>query len=356
MQPVATVWTTRQITRVFFTVAALAIFLYVLYIVRSVVILVFVAGFLAVALGPAVDLLQRTGLRRSFAILAVYLAIAAAIFGVGLLVVPPVVDQVNGLSKDIPGWVQDLRKSKTFRKYDDKYHISKKLNAQAAKLPSKLGSAASTLQDVTVGVFGALVKLVTVLTMTFFLLLDGGRLVGWLLRIRGPTEEERLRRVFGDIYSSTAGYVAGNLMISVIAGIVTYVTLTILNVPFAAPLSVLMAFLDLIPLVGATIGGLVIGIVTAFHDFPTATIVWVVVLLVYQQVENNVLQPVVYRRTVDVSPLLTIISILIGSTLLGVLGALVAIPVAAGLQIAIRELWAAREPPIAIVEAPGTSP
>ncbi|MFL5898973.1 MAG: AI-2E family transporter, partial [Solirubrobacterales bacterium] len=329
MQQVAPVWTTRQIARVFFTVAALAIFLYALYIVRAVVVLVFVAGFLAIALGPPVDFLARHRIKRSFAILVVYFGMAAAIFGVGLLIVPPVVDQVNGLSKDIPGYVKDLRKSKTFRKYDDKYHISKKLNQQAAKLPSKLGSAASTLQDITVGVFGALVKLVTVLTMTFFLLLDGGRMLGFLLRIRGPAEEERLRGVFEDIYRSTAGYVAGNLLISVIAGLTTYVTLTILDVPFAAPLSVLMAFLDLIPLVGATIGGVVIGIVTAFNDFPTATIVWVIVFLVYQQVENNLLQPLIYRKTVDVSPLLVIVSILIGSTLLGVLGALVAIPVAA---------------------------
>jgi predicted PurR-regulated permease PerM len=356
VQPVATVWTTRQIARVFFTIAALAIFVYVLYVVRAVVVLVFVAGFLAIALGPPVDWLQRLGMRRSLAIIEVYLTIAAAIFGVGLLVVPPVVDQVNGLSKNIPGYVKDLRKSKTFRKYDDKYHISKKLNDQAAKLPSKLGSAASTLQDVTVGVFGALVKLVTVLTMTFFFLLDGGRLVGWLLRIRGPTEEERLLGLFNDIYRSTAGYVAGNLIISVIAGVTTYITLTILGVPFAAPLSVLMAFLDLIPLVGATIGGVVIGVVTAFHNFPTATIVWVIVFIVYQQIENNVLQPVVYRRTVDVSPLIVIVSILIGSTLLGVLGALVAIPVAAGVQIVIRDIWARREPSITVVEAPGTSP
>ena len=317
-------------------------------------VLVFVAGFLAIALGPPVDVLQRLGVKRSFAIILVYLGIAASIFGVGLLIVPPVVDQVNGLSKNIPGYVKDLRKSKTFRKYDDKYDISKKINEQAAKLPSKLGSAASTLQDVTVGVFGALVKLVTVLTMTFFLLLDGGKLVGFLLRIRGPTQEERLRQVFADIYRSTAGYVAGNLVISVIAGLTTYVTLTILNVPFAAPLAVLMAFLDLIPLVGATIGGVVIGIVTAFHNFPTATIVWVIVFIVYQQAENNLLQPLVYRRTVDVSPLLVIVSILIGSTLLGVLGALVAIPVAAAVQIVVRDIWIRREPPLPIVEAPGT--
>jgi predicted PurR-regulated permease PerM len=347
------VWTTRQIARVFFTVAALSVFLYLLYVVRSVLVLVFVAGFLAVALGPPVDFLQRLGVKRSLAILLIYLGIAASIFGVGLLIVPPVVDQVNGLSKNVPGYVQDLRKSKTFRKYDDKYNLSKKLNDQGAKLPSKLGSAASTLQSVTVGVFGALVKLVTVLTMTFFLLADGGRIVGFLLRLRGPTEEERLRKIFNDIYRSTAGYVAGNLLISVIAGVTTYLTLTILNVPFAAPLAVLMAFLDLIPLVGATIGGIVIGIITAFHDFPTATIIWVVVLLVYQQVENNVLQPLVYRRTVNVAPLIVIVAILIGSTLLGVLGALVAIPVAAAVQIFIRDLWLARPSAVEVVETPG---
>ena len=354
MQPVATVWTTRQISRVFFTVASLAIFLYLLYIIRSVVELVFVAGFLAIALGPAVDFLERRRIKRSFAILLIYFGMAGAIVGIGLLIVPPVVDQVNGLSKDIPGYVKDLRKSKTFRKYDDKYDISTKLNDQAKKLPSKLGEAAGTLQDITVGVFGALVKLVTVLTMTFFLLVDGGKILGFLLRIRGPTEEQRLRAVYEDIYRSTAGYVAGNLLISLIAGVTTYITLSLLNVPFAAPLAVLMSFLDLIPLVGATIGGVVIGVVTLFNDFPTATIVWAVVLIIYQQAENNLLQPLIYRRTVDVSPLFVIISILIGSTLLGVLGALVAIPVAAALQIMVRDLWE-RRTPVTIVETPGSA-
>jgi predicted PurR-regulated permease PerM len=348
-------WSTRQIARVFLTIAVLAGLLVVLYRVRSVLELVLVAAFLAIALGPPVDFLVRHRVRRAFAILLVYLGIVAAIVGVGLLIVPPVVDQVDGLSKDIPGYVQDLRKSKTFRKYDDKYDISKKLNEQAAKLPSKLGEAAGTLQNITVGVFGALVKLVTVLTMTFFLLLDGGKILHFLLRARGPTEEERLRGIFEGIYRSVAGYVAGNLVISFIAGGVTYITLKILGVPFAAPLAVLMGFLDLIPLVGATIGGVVIGAVTAFTDFPTATIVWVIVLLVYQQVENNLLQPIVYRRTVQVAPLLTIVAVLIGATLLGVLGVLVAIPVAGAIQIVVRDVWDRREPSIPIVEQPGTS-
>jgi len=348
-------WTTRQIARVFLTLAVLAGLLIVLYRVRSVLELVLVAAFLAIALGPPVEFLVRHRVKRAFAILLVYFGIVALIVGVGLLIIPPVVGGVNDLSHDIPGYVQDLRKSDTFRKYDDKYDISKKLNDQAKKLPSKLGEAAGTLQDITVGVFGALVKLVTVLTMTFFLLLDGGKILHFFLRARGPTEEERLGTIFEGIYRSVAGYVAGNLVISFIAGGVTYITLIILDVPFAAPLAVLMGFLDLIPLVGATIGGVVIGAVTAFTDFPTATIVWVVVLLVYQQVENNLLQPIVYRRTVQVAPLLTIVAVLIGATLLGVLGVLIAIPIAGAIQIVVRDVWNRREPSIPIVEQPGTT-
>jgi predicted PurR-regulated permease PerM len=330
---------TRVIARVFFTVAALAGLLYVLWAVREIVVLVFISVFLAVALGPAVDAFHRRRVPRALSILIVYVLIVLVIFGVGMLVVPPVVNQVDDLSRDIPGYLQDLRDNGTFREYDDKYDITKSLEEQANTLPSRLGDAAGALQSVTVGVFGALVKLVTVLTMTFFLLLDGKRIVAFLMGMRGRERERRYRQIGGEIYKSTAGYVAGNLVISAIAGTVTYATLTILGVPFAVPLAVLMAFLDLIPLVGATIGGVLIALVTVFNDWPTATIVWLVVFLIYQQAENNVLQPVVYRRTVDVHPLLVIVAILIGSSLLGVLGALVAIPVAAAVQIVVREAW-----------------
>jgi predicted PurR-regulated permease PerM len=335
---------TRAIARVFLTVAALAALLYVLYLVRSTLLLVFIAGFLAVALGPAVDVFVRRGIPRGLSIMLVYLLIVAGIVGVGLLVVPPVVNQVQGLADHIPGYVQDLRKNKTFRDFDNRYDISAKISEQANTLPSRLGDAAGALQSVTVGVFGAIVKLVTVLTMTFFLLLDGGRIVQALLRARGPTAEPRLRTIAMDIYRSTAGYVAGNVVISVIAGTVAYFAMLALGIPFAVPLAVLMAFLDLIPLVGATIGGVAIAIVAAFHDFPTDAIIWLVIFVVYQQVENNVLQPIVYRRTVDVAPLLVIVAILIGSSLLGVLGALVAIPVAAAVQIVLKDVWSSRRP------------
>lgn len=331
---------TRAIAKVFLTAAVLALALYLLWLIRGVLELILIAIFLAVALGPPVDLFSRK-MKRGFAILLVYVLILVSIFGIGLLIVPPVVSQVQGLAKDIPNYIAKLRKSKTFRKYDNKFGITKKLNEQAKKLPSKLGEAVSTLQAVTVGVFGALVKLITVLTMGFFLLADGRRLVGFGLGLLGP-REPRFRLVATDIYRSVSGYVAGNLLISLIAGLVTFATLEILGVPFAVPLAVLVGFLDLIPLVGATLGSIAVAIVTAFTDFPTATIVWVIVTVIYQQVENNVLQPVIYRQTVNVPPLAVIIAVLIGGQLLGVLGALLAIPVAAIVQIIARDVWRRR--------------
>src|SRR5947209_1956190 len=342
----------RAIAKVGIVVAVVVGLLYLAYLIRGVLELVFIAAFLAVAIGPAVAFFSRRRVPRSLSILLVYLLIAASIVGIGLLIVPPAVKQVDGLANDIPRYLRDLRKDKTFRKYDQRYKITQKLNEQARKLPSRLGDAAGELRAVTVGVFGALVKLITVLTMTFFFLRDGGRLLRFLLDRSGSSRARRLGGIASDIYEAVSGYVAGNLLISVVAGLTTYVTLAVLGVPFAVPLAVLMAFFDLIPLVGATIGAIAIGIVTLFHDFPTATIVWIVVQVVYQQVENNLVQPVVYRRTVDVHPLLVIVAVLIGGNLAGVLGALVAIPIAASIQIVVRDIWG-RGDPAPATAAPG---
>ena len=344
---------TRAIVKVLLVTAATAAVLYLLYLVRSILGLVFISIFLAVAMGPGVDLYQhRARMPRGVAILFVYLTILGAIVGLGLLVVPPIVTGVNHFVGKVPTYVQDLRKNPTVRKYDNKYHVTQKLDKEAKKLPSRLGTAASALTSVTVGVFSAIFQLVTVLVLTFFFLLDGKRMVEWGLRQLPPERSERTRSVMQDVYQATSGYVVGNLIISVIAGTGTYVVLMILGVPFAVPLSVLMAFLDLIPLVGATIGGVGIGIVAAISDFPTALIVWAIYFIVYQQIENNILQPVIYRRTVALHPLVVLIAVLIGGSQLGVLGALIAIPVAAGLQILVKDWWRARKQRIAVTQPP----
>ncbi len=347
MSPADSGPTTRTIARISFTVVALAAGLYLLYLVRSVLGLVAIALFLAVALGPAVDFFARRKVNRGLSILIVYGLLFATVVGVGLLVVPPIANQVNSFARDLPNYIRDARQNPTILKYDRRYKITRRLQEQAQKLPARLADAAGALQSVTVGVFSALVSLVTVLTLTFFLLLDGRALYEWALGLLRRNRSDRVRRLSHGVYRAVSGYVAGNLLISFIAGFTTYLALTILGVPFAVPLAVLMSFLDLIPLIGATIGGIAVGVITLFNDFPTSTIVWVVVFVLYQQVENNVLQPVVYRRTVNVSPLFVIVAILIGSKLLGVLGALVAIPIAATVQIVVRDVWSSRRPPAA---------
>jgi predicted PurR-regulated permease PerM len=333
---------TRTIARVFFTLVALSVLLYVLYLVRSVLGLLMIATFLAVALGPAVDRVARLKLPRAASILAVFLALFLSIFLIGLVVVPPIANEVQAFANNVPNYVNDIRSNKTLREYDDKYDITKKLESQASSLPSRLGDAAGALQAVTVGVFSTVIQLVTVLTITFFLLLDGGRIANFLLTQVRPSHQHRVRLVSADIYRATGGYVGGALTLATAAGISTYILLSLLNVPFAVPLSVLMAFFDLIPLVGSTIGGVLVAVVTLFADFPQDTIAWVVFVIVYQQFENSVLQPMVYRRAVNLHPLAVITAILIGSKLLGVLGALVAIPIAAAVQITLKDMWTNR--------------
>ncbi len=355
-----TVWealTTRQIGRILFTVAGFTGLLYLLIQIRGTLLLLAIAIFLAVALGPAVDFFARN-VPRAAAILIVYVMMVCLFIGVLSLIVPPVINGASDLSGDIPTYIQDLRNNDRIAEFDDKYDITPKLQEEAKKLPDKLGDAAGALQSIAVGVFNAAFQLLTILTMTFFLLLDGRRMVAFLMRRFGRSKkgEGRMREVAERIYKSTAGYVAGALTITSINGILTFIILTILDVPFAVPLAVLMSFFGLIPLVGATIGGVIILIVTLFTDFPQATIIYGTFLLLYQQLENNVLQPFIFKRTVNVHPLAVIVAILAGSSVLGIVGALVAIPVAAAIQITLREFYGEEPDPDAGLESPDPPP
>lgn len=334
---------TRTVVRISLAVAGTAGALYLAYLVRGVLLLILLAVFLALWLGPTVEFLTRRRLPRVVAILVAYLSVLATLVFLGIVAVPPIVSQINAGVHQLPHGISKLRENSTFRKYDDKYKITEKLQTEAHRLPGRLASVAKELSSVTVGAFTALTKLISVLALGFFLLRDGPRLADRLYRIRGPDQEERLRRVGGDIYRSVSGYVAGNIAISVIAGTVAYVALRIMGIAFASPLAVIVAVFDLLPLVGATIAAIIVGLVTLYYNFPTDTIVWAVVVIVYQQVENNVLTPIVYRRTVKVPGMLVLISVLIGATLAGVVGALLAIPVAAAIQIVVRDIWEQRQ-------------
>ncbi|CAN5238370.1 AI-2E family transporter [soil metagenome] len=333
--------TTRHIARIIFTTAAFLVALYLLVQIRNTLLLLAIAVFFAVALGPAFDFVSRGKLPRAAAILIVYVLILCVFAGVLALIVPPVIDGATDLSRDVPGYVDELRNNTTFRDFDNKYDITTKLRDEAEKLPNRIGDAAGALQSIATGVVNAAFQLLTILTMTFFLLLDGKRIANFLIARFGRHREERLRGIAERIYKSTSGYVAGALTITSINGILTFVVLTILGVPFAVPLAVMMAFFGLIPLVGATIGGVLIFIVTLFTDLQSA-LIYGAFLVIYQQIENNVLQPFIFKRTVNVPPLAVIVAILAGAAMLGIVGALVAIPIAASLQIVIKELFGDR--------------
>jgi predicted PurR-regulated permease PerM len=334
----------RNVAKVILTTVGVLGGLYLLWVIRGVIGVVFMSVFLAVALGPAVDFFQRKfRLPRAPAIVATYISLGLVATVIGFLVVPPIVEQTAKFIENVPEYVEDLGDNRAISDFDEKYNVTPTLQREASELPDRFGDAASTLQSIVLGLFNAVITIVTVLVLTFFLLLDGRRLVDWIIGELGPTRGPRVRAIADDVYRSVAGYVTGNLAISLIAGATTYLALTVLGVPFAMPLAVLMAFLDLIPLVGATIAGLVIGLVAALGgDFPTDMIIWAVFLVVYQQVENNVLQPLIYRKTVALHPLLVIIAILVGASLLGVVGALIAIPIAGAIQIVVKDLWRAR--------------
>lgn len=331
----------RLIAKIFFVVVGLAALCFLVYLSRTAFGLVLIAAFLAIALGPAVDFFERRArMPRWVAILVVYVIVVLLVVLVGLLVVPPIATGVRELAVDIPDQLNRLQRTGWIRDLNDRYDVVDSLKQSAKQLPTQLGSAAGTLQSITFGAFSAFVQLITVLTLVFLMLLDGPRLVAWALNQMEGERRRRARRIGEEIYRVISGYVLGNLLISVAAGSVTYLTLSLLGVPFAAPLAVLMAFLDLIPMVGASIaGGLIAIAAAALGGFPWDPVIWLIVLTAYQGVENNLLQPVIYRRTISVHPLLTIVAVLVGASLLGVLGVLLAIPVAAMVQIVGKDLW-----------------
>ena len=235
-----------------------------------------------------------------------------------------------------------MNENETLRTLNEDYDVTTKIQEEANKLPDKIGDAAGVLRDIGFGLVNSIFALITILVMTAFLLGSGRGWIDQLVELQPPERQDRLRRVLEHVSTAVSGYVAGALAQATIAAITTYILLWILGVDFRAPLALLIFFFDLIPLVGATIGAVLVGLVTLFTDFPTATIIWAIYSIVYQQVENNVLQPQIQKRTVNVHPFLALMAVLCGATLLGILGALLAIPVAASIQIAVREWWAWR--------------
>jgi predicted PurR-regulated permease PerM len=349
--------TPRVILRNVLIILGVVLALYVLYLLRRPLGWLVIATFLAVALSGPVNWLHRHLGRRGPAIALTYLVLLLVPFGIGAIVVPPVVTGGNDLANNAPRYASDVQdfvqKNKTLRGLEEDYGFVTQLEDEARKLPRRLGGAAGTLRDLGVGLINSIFAGITIIVLSVFMV-AGGR--GWLRRaaaLQPPERAALIDRMVDRMAIAVGNYVAGALAQATVAGISTFIVLTILGVPFAAPLSVIVFFFDLVPLVGATIAAVIVGIVTVFVHFPTATIVWAIWAVVYQQIENNVIQPQIQKRALDVHPFVVLVSVLFGSTLFGVPGALLAIPVAASLQIAATEWWRFRHEERAALDPPG---
>jgi predicted PurR-regulated permease PerM len=335
--------TGRAVLRNVLIVVAVVATLYLIFLLRRPLGWIVIATFLAIAMSGPVNFLERRLGRRGVAVGLAYLTLLLVPVALGAIIVPPVVTGANDLANNAPeyaGDVQDfVQKNKTLRGLEDDYGVVTKIEEEARKLPNRLGGAAGTLRDLGLGLVNSIFAGVTILVLSVFMV-GGGRT--WLRRgaaLLEPDHGALMDRIVDRMAVAVGNYVAGALAQATIAGITTFIVLSVLNVPFAAPLSVVVFFFDLIPLVGATIAAIVVGIVTVFANFPTATIVWVIWAVVYQQIENNVIQPQIQKRAVDIHPFVVLVSVLFGSALFGVPGALLAIPVAASAQIAVLEYW-----------------
>jgi predicted PurR-regulated permease PerM len=327
-------------------VVAAVIALYLIYLLRRPISWIFIAGFIAVAVSGPVNWLSRH-MRRGLAIAIVYIGLILLPFGLLGLLVPPIVEQVNNLVDNAPRYAQDVtdfvNKNDTLRNLNQDYDLTGKLQDQAGKLTSRVGDVAGVLGDIGLGIINGVFMGVTILTLAIFMTGGGPRWREAFLRRQPPERAHAMRRMFDAIGYATGNYVRGALLQATIAGVTAYIVLRILGVPYAAALAVIVFLLDLIPLVGATLGAIIVGIVTLVAaDFPTTTIIWIIWSVVYQQVENNVIQPRIQARAVQLEPFLVVVSVLFGATLFGILGALLSVPVAASIQIVVREYNAFR--------------
>jgi predicted PurR-regulated permease PerM len=324
---------------------------FLLWQVRTFVGWFVIALFLAAVLNPAVNWLQRRHrlMKRPLAIALTYLGVVVALLFVVGIFLPVLVDQVRGLinfvaaaaqapegpTEYIKGIAQQYGLGGIFERYSD----------QLAALRDQLGQLLQNFflstGEIAVSAAGFVAALATVLTLTFFLLLGSERYVNAGVGLFPEAHRPLVRRLLKQSAGAISGYITGNLAISVICGVITFVVLLILGMPYAAPLALLVAVLDLIPLVGATLGGALLVVVGLFVE-PWKAVVLLVFVLIYQQVESNFLQPMVYSKAVQLNGLVILIALLVGGQLLGIPGALLAIPVAEIIRIVVTEILAYR--------------
>lgn len=323
-------------------VLATVLAIYIVLQIRQVLTWIVVGAFFAIALYPVAGWVQRKmlgGKRRALATFLVFLLVFILLAALITAFAVPLVNEGTKLAGQLPGLIADARSGRgPIGDLLQRTHALQWVQDNQDKI-SKFASgltapAASVASGFATGIAGTL----TVFVLAYLMVLEGPIVVQTSLNVFPPATAERIRRVGGDCAKSVTGYISGNLLISFICGLLTYVVLLIAGVPFAGLIALFVGIADLMPLVGATIGGAVAVLAGFLHSVP-AGIAVLVFFVLYQQLENHLLQPLVFARTVKLNPLTVIIAILIGVELMGILGALLAIPVASMVQVILRDVW-----------------
>jgi predicted PurR-regulated permease PerM len=354
----------RTVLAVIGLVLATALLLYVVLQIRQVLTWIVIGAFFAVALAPVVGWTQRRllgGRRRALATFVVFLIAFILLAALITAFVVPLVSEGTKLAGQLPDQVAAARAGRgPIGDLLQRFHVLTWVQNNQDRIGSFAKGLTAPAAGVLSGVATGIAATATIIVLAYLMVLEGPKIVGGILALFRPATAERVSRVATDCAKSVTGYISGNLLISVICGGLTYVVLLIMGVPFAGLIGLFVGIADLMPLVGATIGGAVAVLAGFIHSVP-AGIVVLVFFVLYQQLENHLLQPLVFARTVKLNPLTVIIAILIGVELMGVLGALLAIPVASMIQVILRDVWdhgrgrPKEEPTVGEEERPATA-
>jgi predicted PurR-regulated permease PerM len=303
--------------------------------VWSIILLMLVAAFLAIGLNPAVTRFQRWGLRRGFAVGVVGLLFVAIAAGMVLALAPPIVQQGTQLTEELPGYIERLKNNPALKDLDSQFGVIDKLKSAATG-----ETATNALGGVLGGVglvLGTIFNVVTSIILMFYFLAAFDRLRTGTYRLFPASRRDRARLLGDEMLTRVGAYLSGAVVIAAIAGLTSFVFMQVTGIPYSFALALVVALLDLIPQVGATLGAVVVAIVGFSVSVPVG-LAAVVFFLAYQQLENWIIYPRVMKRSVNVTDLAAIVSVLLGAALLGIIGALIAIPVCAAVQLLVREV------------------
>jgi predicted PurR-regulated permease PerM len=322
--------------RTMFTIVAVGALVALAILSLGTLLSIFVAGVLALGLDPIVGGLVRRGWKRGLAALAVFAGLFASVFVIVLVTAGPLWDQITEFVHSLPAYWDELTQQDWFQTLISTGNADDKVREGLKNLAAGLPDAANAILGIAGGVFGSLLSLVTLTFLSLFLLMERPAITDWLFGFTAPDVERRWRPVLEDSISGISSSLVGNVAISIIAATVAGVSAYLFGLPFPIVLAVITGLLDLIPQIGATIAAIIL-VAVALTVSTTAAIAMLVIQLIYQQVENYIVYPVVYRRAVELTAFTTIVSVLIAGSLLGVVGAILAVPFAVVIKIVVRE-------------------